>query len=371
MSEQILITGATGYLGRYIVREWLRGTEATLHLLVRDKRGESADRRLQNSLLSLIGEDELARHRSRLKLWRGDVTLPHLGLDSQDYRALADVITHILHGAAAARFDLPLEQARATNVAGVRSMLELARSAGDLRRFDYIGTAYVAGNRIGLINESDLDCGQTHRNSYERSKFEAELLLRAAMASLPIMVARPSMILCDSATGASSPYTGFTRALQAYATGILTALPGSSDALLDFVPVDYVAEVLLKLWQSADSVGQTYHLVAGTDSTLSLDDLRTFAAEAFCRPPFSILSPAQFERTITQASVPLSAETAKVLSELQLYAPYLNCRLTFDCMGTRRDSGLSAPHPRSYFTSYADWIRQVNSRAAALGNAPR
>lgn len=356
MDEQLLLTGATGYLGRHIVREWLRHTNATLHLLVRGKRELSADQRLRESLLAVLDPAEIERNRARLRLWRGDVTLPHLGLETGEYLALTKLATHVIHAAAAARFDLPLDQARATNVAGVNNMLALARATTQLRRFDHIGTAYVAGLRSGLILEHELDCGQDHRNTYERSKFEAELVLRDAMKSLPVMVARPSMILCDSRTGASSQYAGFARALQAYSSGRLTMLPGTEDGLLDFVPVDYVVTALLRLWRRNDTTGRTYHLAAGPAATLSLADLRELAAKSFARAPFVILPPTQFRAVAEPSSRSLPPESAKLLSELQLYAPYLSCRTIFDCTGTCRDTQLLAPRLDAYFDRFANWI---------------
>jgi thioester reductase-like protein len=358
MSEHVLLTGATGYLGRYLVRDWLRNTDATLHLLVRAKPDDGAQERLANSLRLVLDEAELERHRARLRVWTGDVTQLRLGLESGEYAALARLVTHVVHGAAAARFDLPLDTARATNVGGVERMLDFARAASQLRRFDYIGTAYVAGQRRGLVFETEAQRAAAYRNTYEQSKFEAEQLLRTAMTSLPITVVRPSMILGDSLTGASSSYAGFTRALRAYAAGLLIVLPGDPQASLDFVPVDYVTAAMLAIWRDTASVGATFHLAAGPEATVTLAEVRDLMASAFGLSPLPIIPLTDFEALIAGNSVNHDSPQARLIRELRLYAPYLTCETQFDCSHARRVAGFGVPHPAAYFHRLADWVNR-------------
>jgi thioester reductase-like protein len=126
-------------------------------------------------------------------------------------------------------------------VGGSRNVIALAGECRDLRRLDYVGTAYVAGKRSGVIGEDDLDAGQEHNNTYEKTKMESEAEMRRAAQRLPVTVFRPSIVICDSRTGGISRYSAFFRMLSAYNAGLLPALPGAASTMLDIVPMDFVA----------------------------------------------------------------------------------------------------------------------------------
>ena len=85
-------------------------------------------------------------------------------------------------------------------------MLDFAAGARQLRSFAYVGTAYVAGERAGLVREDELAVGQGYRNTYEQTKAEAEALVRSRLGSLPGVILRPSIIVGDSQTGVTSSF---------------------------------------------------------------------------------------------------------------------------------------------------------------------
>src|SRR5207253_8313112 len=108
------------------------------------------------------------------------------------------------HAAAPLSFARPTDEARAINVHGTQRMLDLAdriAARRGLRRLVHVSTAYVAGRHRGLFAETDLWTGQEFRNSYERSKAEAEELVRRRGDRFPAVVVRPSIVVGDSATG--------------------------------------------------------------------------------------------------------------------------------------------------------------------------
>jgi len=86
-------------------------------------------------------------------------------------------------------------------------VLDLARDAGRLERVVHWSTAMVSGDRRGTFYEEDLDAGQKFHNDYERTKYEAEKLVRSAMRQLPITVLRPGIIVGDSRTARSTSST--------------------------------------------------------------------------------------------------------------------------------------------------------------------
>ncbi|HWU86988.1 MAG TPA: dephospho-CoA kinase, partial [Kofleriaceae bacterium] len=151
--------------------------------------------------------DEAARFvatlpgRERAEVLVGDVCDMDLGLSSTEYRALSKELTWIHHLAGIYFMGVDDETARRVNVGGTRTVLDLARDVGRLERVVHWSTAMVSGDRHGRFYEEDLEAGQRFLNAYERTKYEAEKLVRAAMRRLPITVLRPGIIVGDTATG--------------------------------------------------------------------------------------------------------------------------------------------------------------------------
>ncbi len=168
-TERIVVTGATGFVGANLVQRLLQDhPEARLTLLVREDRGKrAADRAVE--MLRRLGVN--AADWTRVDGIAADVTLDRCGIPAPVYDALIADTTLVIHGAASIRFDDRLAAARKVNVEGTRHVLALAQAAharGALKRFVYVGTAYVAGQRTGLVREDELDAGQQFRNSYEQ-----------------------------------------------------------------------------------------------------------------------------------------------------------------------------------------------------------
>ena len=128
-----------------------------------------------SGLQPLLDRDEEA---GRVRAVAADLTSPAFGLDAATWSRLARSGGAIVHCAASVSFGLDLADARAINVGGTRQVLALARRAraeGALERFVHVSTAYVAGDASGVFLESQRDVGQGFRNTYERTKLEAEL----------------------------------------------------------------------------------------------------------------------------------------------------------------------------------------------------
>jgi thioester reductase-like protein len=118
---------------------------------------------------------------------------------------------------------------------------------------------------VGVILESDLEHHAGFHNTYEQTKYEAELLLREAMAELPIAVHRPSIVVGDSRTGQTGAWKVLYWPLKVIARGWLPVIPYDPDSTLDIVPVDFVADAVLALARDPGTVGGTFHLAAGPD----------------------------------------------------------------------------------------------------------
>ncbi len=254
--RKILVTGYPGFIGKRLVRSLLRvEPESEFYLLVQDKFVEDARGYVRASR---------RKNLSKVHILAGDIADMHLGLAADELQSLTRRLTDIYHLAAISYLGVEDEMMWQVNVQGTVNLLELAEEARNLKRFNYVSTCFVAGDREGVITEEELDCGQGFRSLYERTKFEAEKKVRQAMARLPISVFRPSIVVGDSKTGEIGRFDG------PYYLGILLVssplsvplpLPGNGGAPLNMIPVDYAVDAIILLSQHPDAVGMTFQLV--------------------------------------------------------------------------------------------------------------
>ena len=140
------------------------------------------DAEADSRLRAVAGARAGARDAAAPSAVAGDLTAPRLGLGER-HEPLAARVGSVIHSAASVAFDLPLEEARAINVEGTRRVLDFAGAVPGLQRVTYVSTAYVAGDRRGTAYEDDRETG-AFRNAYERSKHEAEALVRSSDAAV-------------------------------------------------------------------------------------------------------------------------------------------------------------------------------------------
>jgi thioester reductase-like protein len=309
----VLLTGATGFLGMEVLARLLDEPETEVVALVRASDREAAQARI-DAVLDTLYESRPAAA-ARITALPADLSAPHLGLAARDRDALTARVSEIAHCAASISFSLPIVEALQVNAVGTSRMLELARAIaarGDLRRFVHVSTAYVAGRHDGVFAETDLDVGQSFRNTYERSKYEAELLVRETARDLPICVARPSIVVGESGSGWTPAFNVVYWPLQAFARGLLRTIPADPDGRADIVPVDYVADGILALLDRPEASG-TFHLVAG-DGAPTNTGLLDLACAAFDRPRPEL--------------APHGALPG--VEEAEVYLPYFDIRTRFD-----------------------------------------
>jgi thioester reductase-like protein len=357
MPADVFLTGVTGFIGRSLLRKWLDSGDGFFRLLIRGKHDQSPQQRIGQVLADLYPGADETRFLERIEIVEGDVSVDRFGLNDSEYGRLTENISHIIHCAAAARFDLELEQARRTNVVGTANILDLAAECSRLQKIDYIGTAYVAGRRKGVITEDELDEGQEHNNTYERSKLEAEKLVRERMPELPITIYRPSIVIGDSKTGHVSGYSAFYRVLRAYVLGQLKMLPGHPSCPLDLVPVDYTADATYLISADDANRGKCFHLTAGLDNLTTLEEIRDLASRHFGREKFTIVPPGEFMASLERAGGSVSEEERKLIDELSIYLPYLTGELRFDNANTLMalsGTDLAVPRVADYFGRMAE-----------------
>jgi thioester reductase-like protein len=372
--DGVLLTGATGFVGMELLVRYLERTDRQVYALVRGASDRQVAARLDGTLRCLFGSDH--PYASRVVAVRGDITRPSLGLGRRR-DALAERVGEVVHGAASVSFGLSLNASRAVNVEGTRRVLELARRCherGGLRRFTYISTAYVAGEHTGCFSEDDLDIGQSFRNAYECSKFEAERLVAGWRARLPVTVARPSIIVGEREGGWTSSFNVLYWPLRAFSRGAYAALPARADAPVDVVPVDYVADAILALSQAPEAEGTTFHLTAGRHVS-SVGELVKLASGFFERPAPRLIDPTVYRRVVHPLLVRTSRDERfrRMLRRSEVFFPYFAARAHYDNRRARvalHSDGISAAPLHDYFDQLvefalaADWGRRQIPRAA-------
>jgi thioester reductase-like protein len=266
-SGGVLLTGATGLLGRYLLRDLL--LRRKVYVLVRDSPSRNARQRI-DELVAFWSEQSGIRLPSPVVLV-GDLTARGLGLTAADRTCLSRSCRSLLHAGARVGLGRTRDgEPWQTNVEGVRRLLQLAATCG-LDEFHHVSTAFVCGDRAGPNREDELECGQGFHNDYEKSKFAAEQVLQQ-QSRQRVTVYRPSVIVGDSRTGYTSSYHGFYRFLEAAdrlaappergKRSLPLRLAFTGDEPRNLVPVDWVARAITRVLERSHLHGRTYHLVS-------------------------------------------------------------------------------------------------------------
>lgn len=262
------LTGGSGFLGKEVIARLVKQKSCKkIIMLLREGRRQSAAHRLEEIRDKIFGDSAPQQLKSKLAAVSGDLTEVGLGILEDGRQRLLEEVTHVLHLGASTDFGAPIEVSRQFNVEGTREVLSLAldlRTHGKLQRFDYVSTAYVAGTKSGSVSEQELQRGQSFANAYEQSKYEAELLVRDYRQLLPIAIHRPSIVVGNSKNGFTPHFKVLYWPIRLLAKGLLPFFPANRHAVLDVVPVDYVASGIVALLQDPEAVGHTFHLTAGS-----------------------------------------------------------------------------------------------------------
>ncbi len=265
--DGVLLTGATGFLGGYLLKELLARTDAALYCLVRPDGKADPRARLMDNADFLFGSEAVKGWPlERIHIVEGDLAQERFGLSDTHYNTLAEATGAVFHAAAMLwHFGKP-EQFLRVNVEGTENLLAFC-GQGTIKVFNHISTLAVSGRRCdnpdNLFTEADFHENMECPNVYVQTKYEAEKRLRPAMrAGRAVRIFRPGFIMGDSKTGRfKKEITSDAQYLHLQGHIFMrTAPPLYDDDFMDVTPVDYAAAAIAHIALQPDTPPGVYHI---------------------------------------------------------------------------------------------------------------
>ncbi len=359
------VTGATGFIGKFLVAKLLaRG--AQVHVLVRAGS--------ESKFTALC--DRYPHHAGQLHAVRGDLSQPGLGLEAAQVEALRGQIAHMFHLAAIYDIGASEEAQILANVQGTRHVLQAAETLA-VGCLHYASSIAVAGLYSGTWREDMFDEAEKLINPYLRTKHEAEKLVRTT-ATCPFRIYRPGMVVGHSRSGEMDKVDGpyfFFRLIKKMRQALPPWMPmlGVEGGRLNIVPVDYVADAMDYLAHKEGLDGRVFHL---TDpKPHKVGEVMNLVAAAAAAPQFTMRIDARMAAFIPKSVTgplaklpPVARMRRQFLKDLQIPEEalgFLTYPTKFDCRDTLRElkgSGIECPPLVSYVGALWDyWLRHLDT----------
>jgi thioester reductase-like protein len=256
----VCLTGATGFLGAYLIDELLRETSATIHCVVRAGDSATAMQRIVNQLKTYELWEERFAH--RIQAVAGDVSQPYFGLSEDQFRDLAASTDVIYHSAGRLNMAFPYARLKASNVTGTQEVLRLA-GAVQTKPVHFLSSMVVffseAHANSELVREDDLpQYHPTLKGGYSKSKWAADRLVASARdRGLPACIYRPVRIMGHSQTGALNDHSDVLPLLIKGCI-LLGTYPGF-DIRVTMVPVDFISRAVVHFSGQENAWRRSFH----------------------------------------------------------------------------------------------------------------
>jgi thioester reductase-like protein/amino acid adenylation domain-containing protein len=259
--KSVLLTGATGFLGAFLLHELLQKTTADIYCLIRAENITQAQKRIENKLQSYLLWDKNLSFSGRIIPVVGDLSQPLLGLPTDRFNTLAESVDAIYHNGAWVNFTYPYSQLKSANVLGTQEVLRLAvqSKVKPVHFISTIGVVGAADRNLEIVSETTpIDRSEQIESGYTQSKWVAEKLVTIARdRHIPVTIYRPGRISGHSQTGVCNPDDHTFRMIRGCIQ--LGTVP-QDDSLVNLTPVDFVVGAIVHLSNQPESLGKTFHL---------------------------------------------------------------------------------------------------------------
>lgn len=287
MKRKILLTGGTGFVGSFLAHRLLQeGYE--IKFLARPNKHQSAQQRIDDTLNFVKSSFHF---KNQYEVIEGDITNHNLGIKESDLTKLRGQIDEVWHCAAFISFrEEDADKTYNINVLGTKNVLEFMNGI-KTKRLHYLSTAFVCGNRLGIVYEDELDCGQKFRNPYEQTKFEAEKLVNEwkIKKEIEATIYRLGIVVGESHSGKTLNYFGYYEFMKAFydlrkkvekqlleygncynEKGIVemndklkipVRMPCNLQSEINLITIDFAIDIISKVAVKMESKGKTFHVI--------------------------------------------------------------------------------------------------------------
>jgi NAD(P)-dependent dehydrogenase (short-subunit alcohol dehydrogenase family) len=362
---QYLVTGATGFIGKRLVKKLLTRKAAVVHVLIRP----GSEAKLKD-LREFCGVGA-----TRLLPVSGDLTRKKLDVSAEQIKLLKGKVDHVYH--LAAIYDLGADEVSQmeVNVEGTRNTVEFAKAI-DAGHFHHVSSIAAAGLYEGVFREDMFDEAENYEHPYFKTKHESEKIVREE-CKLPWSVYRPAMVVGDSQTGEMDKIDGpyyFFKLIQRMRQLLPPWMPsiGLEGGRINIVPVDFVVDALNAISHQKDIASRCYHLVDPVGYRVG--DVLDIFSKAAHAPKMNVFVNAALlgfiPRSITKglmALAPVRRVRNAVMQDLGLpedMLTFVNYPTRFDCRDTLaalKGTGVSCPNLKDYAWRLWDyWERHLD-----------
>jgi len=362
---QYFVTGATGFIGKRLVKKLLERKGAVVHFLIRK---ESADK--VADLRAYWGVTA-----ARAVPVHGDLTAKKLGVSAEDVKKLKGQIDHFYHLAAVYDLGADEETQVAVNIEGTRNTVDLAKAI-DAGHFHHVSSIAAAGLYEGVFREDMFEEAEGLDHPYFQTKHESEKIVRQD-CKVPWTVYRPAMVVGDSTTGEMDKIDGpyyFFKLIQRMRQLLPPWMPtvGLEGGRVNIVPVDFVVNALNVISHQKDIGKKCYHLVDPVGYRVGdVLDIFSRAAHAprmnlFVNAALLGFIPKGVKKSL-MALAPVRRVRNAVMKDLGLpedMLTFVNYPTRFDCRETLaalKGSGVECPNLKDYAWRLWDyWERHLD-----------
>jgi NAD(P)-dependent dehydrogenase (short-subunit alcohol dehydrogenase family) len=366
---QYFVTGATGFIGKRLVKKLLERKGSIVHFLIRKESEGKVD-----DLRAFWGVKD-AKGAARAVPVFGDLTNKKLGVASDAVKALKGKVDHFYHLAAVYDLGADEESQVAVNIDGTRNTIDFAKAI-DAGHFHHVSSIAAAGLYEGVFREDMFDEAENYDHPYFMTKHESEKIVRND-CKVPWSVYRPAMVVGDSQTGEMDKIDGpyyFFKLIQRMRQLLPPWMPsiGLEGGRINIVPVDFVVDALDAISHKAGIAKKCYHLVDPVGYRVG--DVLDIFSKAAHAPKMNVFVNAALlgfiPRSVTKsllALAPVRRVRNAVMKDLGLpedMLTFVNYPTRFDCRDTLamlKGSGVECPNLKDYAWRLWDyWERHLD-----------